>query len=107
VPEPVSVISAAARLLRPGGHFIGSTINRTMRAWLTAIVGGEHIIRLLPKGTHEYARFIRPSELASWLRAAGFDVVDVCGLGYLPWADRAVLTADTGVNYLIHARLAR
>lgn len=105
VPDPSAVIAAAARLLRPGGHFIASTINRTARAWLTAIVGAEHLLGLLPRGTHEYARFIRPSELASWVRAAGFEIVDVSGMRYLPWIDRAALSADASVNYLMHARL--
>jgi 2-polyprenyl-6-hydroxyphenyl methylase/3-demethylubiquinone-9 3-methyltransferase len=105
VPDPAAVVTAAAQLLRPGGHFIASTINRTTRAWLTAIVGAEHLLGLLPRGTHEYARFIRPSELASWVRAAGFEVVDVSGMRYLPWIDRAALSADAGVNYLMHARL--
>jgi 2-polyprenyl-6-hydroxyphenyl methylase/3-demethylubiquinone-9 3-methyltransferase len=105
VPDPAAVIATAAQLLRPGGHFIASTINRTARAWLTAIIGAEHLLGLLPRGTHEYARFIRPSELASWIRAAGFEVVDVSGMRYLPWIDRAALSGDAGVNYLMHARL--
>ena len=105
VPEPAAVIAAVARVLRPGGHFIASTINRTARAWLGAIIGAEHLLRLLPKGTHQYARFIRPSELAGWVRTAGLEVVDISGMQYLPWADRAALTADPAVNYLLHARL--
>jgi 2-polyprenyl-6-hydroxyphenyl methylase/3-demethylubiquinone-9 3-methyltransferase len=105
VPDPAALIAAAARLLRPGGHLVASTINRTARAWLTAIVGAEHLLRLLPRGTHQYASFIRPSELASWVRAAGFEVVDISGMRYLPWVDRAALTGDLGVNYLLHARL--
>ena len=106
VPEPAAIVATAARLLRPGGHLVVSTINRTARAWLAAIVGAEHVLHLLPKGTHEYARFIRPSELAAWARAAGFEIVDVSGLRYLPWADRAALAPDPGINYLLHARLA-
>ena len=105
VPDPAAVIAAAARLLRPGGHLIAATINRTARAWLGAIIGAEYLLRLLPRGTHEYRRFIRPSELSAWTRAAGFEVVDISGMSYLPWADRAALTADPAVNYLLHARL--
>jgi len=106
VPDPAALIAAAARVLRPGGHIIASTINRTARAWLGAIVGAEYLLRLLPRGTHHYARFIRPSELAAWMRAAGFEVVDISGLQYLPWAEHAALSADPGVNYLLHARLS-
>lgn len=105
VPAPAPIIAAAASLLRPGGHFIAATINRTGRAWLAAIVGAEHVLRLLPRGTHEYARFIRPAELAAWARAAGFEIIDVSGLRYLPWTQKAVLTANPSVNYLLHARL--
>lgn len=105
VPDPASVLAAAARVLRPGGHLVVSTINRTAKAWLGAIVGAEYLLRLLPRGTHEYARFIRPSELAAWLRGTGFEVADVSGMQYLPWAGHATLTADPSVNYLLHARL--
>lgn len=105
VPDPVAIVATAARLLRPGGHLVASTINRTARAWLAVVIGAEYLLRLLPRGTHEYARFIRPSELAAWARRAGFEIIDITGLRYLPWADRAVLTPDPAVNYLLHARL--
>jgi 2-polyprenyl-6-hydroxyphenyl methylase/3-demethylubiquinone-9 3-methyltransferase len=105
VPDPVAIVATAGGLLRPGGHLVVSTINRTARAWLAAVIGAEYLLRLLPRGTHEYARFIRPSELAAWARRAGFEIIDICGLSYLPWADHAVLTPDPAVNYLLHARL--
>jgi 2-polyprenyl-6-hydroxyphenyl methylase/3-demethylubiquinone-9 3-methyltransferase len=104
VPEPVSILRAAATLLEPGGHLVLSTINRTPQAFLAAIVGAEYIAGLLPRGTHDYARFIRPSELAAWLRAAGFTVLDVTGVRYLPWANRCMLARSPAVNYMMHAR---
>lgn len=104
VPEPAAILRAAAALLRPGGDLFLSTINRTLPAWLGAIVVAEHLLGLLPRGTHSYARFIRPAELCAWLRAEGFDVIDVCGMHYLPWAGRAVLTRGSAINYLLHAR---
>lgn len=102
VPSPSGVISALARLVRPGGHVICSTINRTAKAFALAIVGAEYFLRLLPTGTHEYARFIRPSELARAAREAGLGVVELRGIEYDPFSRSARLTRDTSVNYLAH-----
>lgn len=103
VPDPAQVIAACARLLKPGGMFFGSTINRSGKAFALAIVGAEYLLGLLPRGTHRYAQFIRPSEFGAWLRAGGFALRDVRGLAYDPILRRARLSADTGVNYLVHA----
>jgi len=105
VPDPASVLGALARLVRPGGRVFVSTINRTPKAFLLAIVGAEYLARLLPRGTHEYARFIRPAELGRAARAAGLRVAHLAGLGYDPLTRQFRLEADVGVNYL--AELAR
>ncbi|MCG3189295.1 MAG: Ubiquinone biosynthesis O-methyltransferase [Burkholderiaceae bacterium] len=101
VPQPESVVGACAALARPGAHLFFSTINRNAKAFALAIVGAEHVLRLLPKGTHEYARFIRPSELARACRAAGLEVIDLKGLQYNPLTGRYWLSGDTDVNYLL------
>ena len=100
VPDPAAIIAACARLLRPGGRLYLSTLNRTPAAFALAIVGAEYVARLLPKGTHRYADFIRPSELAGWLRQAGLQLEDVSGLFYDPLRHKASLTRRTEVNYL-------
>jgi 2-polyprenyl-6-hydroxyphenyl methylase/3-demethylubiquinone-9 3-methyltransferase len=104
VPDPAAIVGAIARLLRPGGHAIFSTINRNPRAFALAIVGAEYIMRLLPMGTHRYARLIRPSELSRWARDAGLELLDLAGLAYDPFGRRARLTGDVSVNYLAHFR---
>ncbi len=104
VPDPASVVAACARLARPGGSVIFSTINRNAKAFAFAIVGAEHILKLLPKGTHEYAKFLRPSELATWCRDASLDLVATRGLEYNPLSRRYRLSADTSVNYMIACR---
>jgi 2-polyprenyl-6-hydroxyphenyl methylase / 3-demethylubiquinone-9 3-methyltransferase len=104
VPDPSSVVAACARLVKPGGWVFFSTINRNAKAFLFAIVGAEHVLRLLPKGTHEYARFIRPSELAHWCRDARLELADTRGMEYNPITRRYRLCADTSVNYLIACR---
>jgi 2-polyprenyl-6-hydroxyphenyl methylase/3-demethylubiquinone-9 3-methyltransferase len=104
VPDPGAIIDACATLLRPGGRLFLSTLNRTPAAFALAIVGAEYIARLLPKGTHAYRDFIRPSELAGWLRESGFELEDVSGLMYEPWRNGARLTSRTDVNYLVAAR---
>ena len=100
VPDPASVVSACASLLKPGGRLFVSTLNRTPAAFALAIVGAEYIAGLLPKGTHSYAQFIRPAELAAWLRAAGLQLEDVSGLHYNPLTRSATLGRRTEVNYL-------
>ncbi len=104
VPDPVSVVAACATLLKPGGRLFLSTLNRTPAAFALAIVGAEYVARMLPRGTHRYRDFIRPSELAAWLRGAGLQLEDVSGLAYAPWRDAARLTRRTDVNYLACAR---
>lgn len=103
VPDPSSVIRACATLVKPGGLVFFSTINRNPKAFLFAIVGGEYILRLLPRGTHEYAKLIRPSELAGWSRDAGLDVRDTTGMTYNPITQVYKLNRDVSVNYLMHA----
>jgi 2-polyprenyl-6-hydroxyphenyl methylase / 3-demethylubiquinone-9 3-methyltransferase len=100
VPDPGSILDACATLLKPGGRLFVSTLNRTPAAFALAIVGAEYIARLLPKGTHQYRDFIKPSELASWLRACGLALEDVSGLMYEPWRNAARLSSRTDVNYL-------
>lgn len=104
VPEPASVVRSCMQLVKPGGWVFFSTINRNPKAFLFAIVGAEHVLRLLPKGTHEYARFIRPSELAQWCRDAGLQLLQTRGMEYNPFTRRYWLSADTSVNYLLACR---
>lgn len=104
VPDPGSVIAALARLVRPGGDVFISTLNRTPKAFLLAIVGAEYVLGMLPRGTHEYARFLRPSEVATLARAAGLELLDVTGIEVDPLTRRFSLGPDTGVNYLAHFR---
>jgi len=100
VPDPASIIAACASLLKPGGRLFLSTLNRTPAAFALAIVGAEYALKLLPRGTHHYAQFIRPSELARSLRASGFELEDLRGLAYNPFSRRARLISNTAVNYL-------
>ena len=104
VPDPGAIIEACSTLLKPGGRLFVSTLNRTPAAFALAIVGAEYVARLLPKGTHQYRDFIRPSELGGWLRAAGLHLEDVSGLMYEPWRNAARITSRTDVNYLASAR---
>lgn len=104
VPDPASVVRACATLVRPGGWVFFSTIHRNPKAFLFAIVGAEYLLKLLPRGTHEYARFIRPSELAAFARAAGLEVMQERGLEYNPLTRRYRLSHDTSVNYLMATR---
>ena len=101
VPDPASAVAACARLLRPGGRAIFSTINRNPKAYLFAVVGAEYLLRLLPRGTHDYARFIRPSELAQYCRTAGLRPVEMTGMQYNPLTRRYRLGPDCDVNYLL------
>lgn len=100
VPDPAAIVAACATLLKPGGTLFVSTLNRTPAAFALAIVGAEYVARLLPRGTHQYRDFIKPSELARWVRAAGLELQDVRGLMYEPWRDSARLIERTDVNYL-------
>jgi 2-polyprenyl-6-hydroxyphenyl methylase / 3-demethylubiquinone-9 3-methyltransferase len=106
VPSPAALLAATARLLRPGGDLFVSTINRNLRSFLLAIVGAEYLLQLIPRGTHEYARLLRPSELARLARAEQLTLCDVSGIDYNPFSHVARLTADAGVNYLAHFRRA-
>lgn len=103
VPDPPSIIQSIQQLLKPGGHGFFSTLNRTPLAFALGIVGAEHIARLLPRGTHRYDRFIRPSELSAWLRDAGMEVQDIVGLHYNPITRSVMLGGNVRVNYLVHA----
>ncbi|MES1190799.1 MAG: bifunctional 2-polyprenyl-6-hydroxyphenol methylase/3-demethylubiquinol 3-O-methyltransferase UbiG [Steroidobacter sp.] len=104
VPDPAGVIRTIATLLKPGGHAVFSTLNRNPKAYALAVVGAEYIVKLLPKGTHTYAQFIRPSELARWSRTAGLEVLDVRGLQFNPLTLTCSLGRDTDVNYLMHVQ---
>lgn len=104
VPDPASTIAACARLVKPGGHVFFSTLNRNPKSYLFAIIGAEYVLKLLPKGTHEYAKFIKPSELARDCRSAGLDVSELIGMSYNPLTRVYSLGRDTDVNYLVHAR---
>ena len=102
VPDPAAVVEALAALAKPGGHVIVSTLNRHPLAFAVAIVGAEYIARALPRGTHEYMKFIRPSELARWGRKAGLELRDLTGIAYNPLTRSFQLSTDTRVNYLAH-----
>ncbi len=104
VPNPALVVQACSTLVKPGGWVFFSTINRNPKAWLMAVVGAEYVLGLLPKGTHDYAKFIRPSELASHIRAAQLDLQGSKGLQYNPLTQRYWLNMDTSVNYLLATR---
>jgi 2-polyprenyl-6-hydroxyphenyl methylase/3-demethylubiquinone-9 3-methyltransferase len=106
VPEPASVVEACARLARPGGEVIFSTINRNPKAYLLAIIGAEYVLGLLPRGTHDYAKFIRPSELAAWSRTSGLSLEGLRGLAYSPLTRHYRLVDDVDVNYLARLRKA-
>ena len=106
VPDPSSVVRACATLVKPGGHVFFSTINRNAKAFVFAIVGAEYILNLLPRGTHEFAKFIKPSELASYARAAGLDLEHTRGMEYNPLTRHYWLSANTSVNYMLGMRKA-
>jgi 2-polyprenyl-6-hydroxyphenyl methylase/3-demethylubiquinone-9 3-methyltransferase len=104
VPDPASTVGACARLARPGGDVFFATINRNPKAYLLAVIGAEYVLRLLPRGTHDYAKFIKPSELARWSRDAGLEVRQLIGMTYNPLTRVYALGPDTDVNYIVHAR---
>jgi 2-polyprenyl-6-hydroxyphenyl methylase / 3-demethylubiquinone-9 3-methyltransferase len=101
VPEPQSMVAACARLARPGGKVFFSTLNRNPKSYLFAVVGAEYVLKLLPKGTHDYLRFIKPSELARWSRASGLQADELIGMTYNPITRRYRLGSDCDVNYLL------
>ncbi len=102
VPDPASVIAACSTLVKPGGHVFFSTINRNPKSWLFAIVGAEYVLKMLPKGTHEYSKFIKPSELESWPREADLHLRELTGMSYNPLSKKYSLGSDVDVNYLMH-----
>jgi 2-polyprenyl-6-hydroxyphenyl methylase/3-demethylubiquinone-9 3-methyltransferase len=104
VPEPAEILRQIATLVRPGGDVFLSTLNRNLRSFLVAIVGAEYLTRLVPAGTHDYERLIKPSELARWARASGLELVDIAGVEYNPLTSESRLTVDPSVNYLVHLR---
>jgi len=104
VPDPGSVVNACAALAKPGADLFFATLNRNPKAWALAVVGAEYMLGLLPKGTHDYARFIKPSELARLVRDAGLSVVEIAGLSYNPLSRESRIDRDVDVNYLLHAR---
>jgi 2-polyprenyl-6-hydroxyphenyl methylase/3-demethylubiquinone-9 3-methyltransferase len=104
VPDPASVVRACAKLCKPGGTLFFSTLNRSPKSYLFAIIGAEYILKLLPKGTHEYAKFIKPSELVAFTRHAGLEMIGIKGLGYNPLTQVYSLSDDVDVNYMIAVR---
>ena len=106
VPDPQSLVSACIRAAKPDGDVFFSTINRTPKAYLLAIVGAEYLLKLLPKGTHDYQKLIKPSELAAIVQQNNATVYDITGMRYLPFLDIAVLSRDPDINYLMHCRRA-
>jgi 2-polyprenyl-6-hydroxyphenyl methylase/3-demethylubiquinone-9 3-methyltransferase len=103
VPEPEALVTACARAVKPGGAVFFSTLNRTAKSFVLAIVAAEHVLDLVPRGTHEYAKLIRPSELAAWCRASNLDLKDISGMQFNPMTRRHRLGGSTDVNYLCHA----
>ena len=104
VPDPSQVIRSCAELVKPGGHVFFSTINRNPKSYLLAVVGAEYVLGLLPKGTHDYQKFITPAELAGAVRDAGLEVVEIIGMRYNPFTRNCSLGKDVDVNYLLYAR---
>ncbi len=103
VPDPASVIAACAKLVKPGGHVFFSTLNRNPKSYLFAILGAEYFLKLLPKNTHDFSKFIKPSELANWARAANLKPIEMKGIAYNPFTQQFKLTDDTSVNYILTA----
>jgi 2-polyprenyl-6-hydroxyphenyl methylase/3-demethylubiquinone-9 3-methyltransferase len=103
VPDPAITVESCARLTRPGGRVFFSTINRNLKSYLYAVLGAEYVLKLLPRGTHDYAKFVKPSELASMCRTAGLTVAGVTGMTYNPFTRVYALGPDTDVNYILHA----
>jgi 2-polyprenyl-6-hydroxyphenyl methylase/3-demethylubiquinone-9 3-methyltransferase len=106
VPDPLAIVRACADLVKPGGHVFFSTLNRNVKSYLFAIIGAEHVLKLLPKNTHDYAKFIRPSELSHWSRQSGLLPQAMKGITYNPFSQQFKLTDDIAVNYLFYANKA-
>ena len=106
VPDPASIIQACARLVKPGGQVFFSTINRNPKSYVFAIMGAEYVLKLLPKGTHDFGKFIKPSELESWSRTAGLQTLELTGMSYNPFSRTYSLGPDVTVNYLLHCQKA-
>ena len=104
VPDPASTVAACARLVKPGGQVFLSTLNRNAKAYLIAVLGAEYLLQLLPRGTHDYSRFLKPAELAGLCRKAGLEVLEITGLRYNPFTREGVVGSDTDINYLLRAR---
>ena len=104
VPDPGSIIKACQQLVKPDGHIFFSTVNRNAKSYAMAIIGAEYIMRLLPKGTHDFKKFIRPSELDQWIRAADLKTQHISGMTYNPLTGHCVLSDDVDINYLVHVR---
>ena len=102
VPNPASVVAACAKLAKPGGHVFFSTINRNPKAYLFAVIGAEYVLNMLPRGTHDYAKFIKPSKLASWMRPADLLLIGQTGMSYNPITKHYWLDSDVSVNYMMH-----
>lgn len=102
VPDPASLVAACATLVKPGGHVFFSTLNRNLKSYLLAVAAAEYLLKMLPKGTHDYAKFIRPAELARWAREAGLNVKKFTGMSYNPLTRHYYLSDDVSVNYLVH-----
>eukprot|EP01034_Spumella_vulgaris_P039907 gene39907-49323_t len=101
VPDPAAIVRAAATLVKPGGHVFFSTLNRNPKSYLFAVIGAEYVLRMLPRGTHDYAKFITPAELSQYVRSAGLQVNGLKGLGYNPLSKIYSLNDDTSVNYMV------
>jgi 2-polyprenyl-6-hydroxyphenyl methylase/3-demethylubiquinone-9 3-methyltransferase len=104
VPEPASIVAACAKLVKPGGHVFFSTLNRNPKSYLFAVVGAEYVLNLLPRGTHDYAKFIKPAELSRYCRTAGLETEEIRGMSYNPFSKVYSLGQDSSVNYLVHTR---